>query len=289
MWVKLFLALLSVLPLSVLHVLGGWLGRFVARFDKRYGARLANNAAQAGFTSRQFARDSAAHMGRSVLELAHIWTWRIDALLPKVKVTGWEAVQKIQDSGQGVLMLTPHIGAFELLSLWIGQRALFTAMYRPPKQAMIAEAMLSGRQKYQVKMASADVKGIRTMLRALKNGELVGLLPDQVPNAQGDAVLVDVFGAPAWTMTLPSKLLRQTGAALVIMSARRVSAPHRYEIDFQVVEFVPSLDMAADAARVNELMASVIHRAPEQYLWGYNRYKGVPDVTKSEGKADADV
>ena len=228
-------------------------------------------------------------MGRSVLELAHIWTWRIDALLPKVKVTGWEAVQKVQDSGLGVLMLTPHIGAFELLSLWIGQRAPFTAMYRPPKQAMIAEAMLSGRQKYQVKMASADVKGIRAMLRALKNGELVGLLPDQVPNTQGDAVLVDVFGAPAWTMTLPSKLLRQTGAALVTMSARRVSASHRYEIDFQVVEFIPTSDMAVDATRVNELMAEVIRQAPEQYLWGYNRYKGVPKVLTSEENAHVDV
>jgi KDO2-lipid IV(A) lauroyltransferase len=266
----------------VLHVLGGWLGRFAARIDKRYGARLAQNASQAGFTSSQFTSDSAAHMGRSVLELSHIWTWRIDALLPKVKVTGWENVQKIRDSGQGVLMLTPHIGAFELLSLWIGLRAPFTAMYRPPKQTMIAQAMLDGRQKYQVKMASADIKGIRTMLRALKNGELVGLLPDQVPNAQGDAVLVDVFGAPAWTMTLPSKLLRQTGAALVVMSAKRVSKPHRYEIDFQVVDFMPSLDMAADATRVNELMELIIRRAPEQYLWGYNRYKGVAEEIKKE-------
>lgn len=275
MWVRWFLRLLSILPLSVLHALGGGLGRLVYRYDARYGSRLRDNARQAGFDDEAFCKEAASHMGRSVLELGHIWTPRVGGLLAKVKVTGWGEVLAAKSAGKGVLMMTPHVGAFELLSLWIGQQAPFTAMYRPPKQAMIAEAMLQGRQKYNVKMASADVKGIRTMLRALKAGELVGLLPDQVPNSQGEAVLVNVFGAPAWTMTLPSKLLRQTGAALVTMSARRVDAPHRFEIDFNVVDFVPTLDMAADATRVNELMAEVILKSPSQYLWGYNRYKGV--------------
>ena len=285
MWVRCFLRLLSILPLSVLHALGGGLGRLVYRYDERYGSRLRANARQAGFDDEAFCKEAASHMGRSVLELGHIWTPRVAGLLAKAKVSGWDDVLAAKSAGKGVLMLTPHVGAFELLSLWIGQQAPFTAMYRPPKQAMIAQAMLQGRQKFQVKMASADVKGIRTMLRALKAGELVGLLPDQVPNSQGEAVLVDVFGAPAWTMTLPSKLLRQTGAALVTMSARRVDAPHRFEIDFKVHEFTPTQDMAADATRVNQLMAEVILKSPSQYLWGYNRYKGVPaEPTVSEDK-----
>lgn len=276
MWVKLLLAALSVWPLSFLHAVGGFLGRCVYRLDKGYGQRLRQNASRAGFTRDDFYRQSAGHMGKSVMELAHIWTPKVDRLLDRVKVTGWDEVLAAKAQGKGVLMLTPHVGAFELLSLWIGQREPFTAMYRPPKQTMIAEAMLKGRQKYQVKMASADVKGIRTMLRALKAGEMIGLLPDQVPNAQADAQLVDVFGSPAWTMTLPSKLLRQTGAALVTMSATRVSAAHRYEIQFKVVPFEPTADMKYDAERINRLMEEVILLSPEQYLWGYNRYKSVP-------------
>ena len=278
MWVKWLLRCLSILPLSVLRVIGGWGGRLVYRFDERYRKRLQINATRAGFDTPEFWTDAAAHMGQSVMELAHIWTPRVDGLLKKTQVKGWDDVLAAQAQGKGVLMLTPHIGAFELLSLWIGQQASFTAMYRPPKQAYIADAMLTGRQKFNVQMASADVKGIRTMLRALKNGELVGLLPDQVPGSKGEAVIVDVFATPALTMTLPAKLLKQTGSALVTMYARRVDAPHRFEIEFKVVDFVASTDAVDNATRINDLMERVIRAEPTQYLWGYNRYKNVDNM-----------
>lgn len=273
MWVKWFLQGLSYVPLSVLHVVGGWLGRLVYAVDKTYRLRLQVNASRAGFDSPQFWSDAAAHMGRGVVELAHLWTARVNDLLLRVRVTGWDDVLAAQARGKGVLMLTPHIGAFELLSLWIGQQARFTAMYRPPKKVFLAAAMLAGRQKFNVHMASADIKGIRTMLRALKNGELVGLLPDQVPGSSGEAVVADVFGTPALTMTLPAKLLKQTEATLVVMYARRVTEKHGFEIDFKVVDFLLSGDAVTDATRINELMAQLIMVAPEQYLWGYNRYK----------------
>lgn len=278
MWAKWLLKCLSVVPLAWLQVVGGFAGRLVYRFDARYRTRLQTNATHAGFDAPEFWQDAAANMGCSVLELAHLWTSRVDALLPKVKVTGWQEVLEAQQKGKGVLMLTPHIGAFELLSLWIGQQASFTAMYRPPKQVYIAQAMLDGRQKFNVKMASADVKGIRVMLRALKNAELVGLLPDQVPSAKGEAVVARVFGVPALTMTLPAKLLKQTDAALVIMSARRVKAAHAYEIEFKAVDFMVSGDAQIDAQGVNDLMETLILKAPEQYLWGYNRYKNVDNM-----------
>lgn len=274
--IKILLIVLSVLPLSILRGFGGVLGRMVYRFDTSYRARLERNAGFAGLLQPNFGRESAAHMGRGVLELAHIWTHRVDALLPKVKVTGWDTVLKAQALGRGVLMLTPHVGAFELLSLWIGQRAPFTAMYRPPKVATLGAAMLSGRQKFNVNMASADVKGIRTMLRALKKGELVGLLPDQVPSGGADGVVIPVFGQPALSMTLSAKLVRQTDAVLVAMCAVRVDAPHRFEITFNVVDFMPTGEAIADTNHINQLMESLIMQHPEQYLWAYNRYKGVP-------------
>lgn len=278
MWVRGLLKVLSFLPLSVLHFLGGWGGRLVYRFDERYRARLQTNASRAGFAQADFWHNAAAHMGKGVLELAHIWTPRVNGLLKNVQVKGWQDVLHAKEQGKGVLMLTPHVGAFELLSLWIGQQSSFTAMYRPPKQAYIAQAMLTGRQKFNVNMASADVKGIRTMLRALKGGELVGLLPDQVPGSQGEAVVANVFGMPALTMTLPAKLLKQTGASLVTMYAKRVDAAHRFEIEFKVVDFEVSGDAAVDATRINELMQEVILAEPAQYLWGYNRYKNVDNM-----------
>lgn len=166
--IKFLLVLLSVFPLSVLRMLGGFFGRVVYHLDSKYRNRLDANAQFAGFIQSDFGALSAAHMGQGVLELAHIWTGKVDGLLSRVKVTGWDDVLKAQANGRGVLMLTPHVGAFELLSLWIGQRMPFTAMYRPPKVAALGAVMIKGRQKFNVNMASADIKGIRAMLRASK-------------------------------------------------------------------------------------------------------------------------
>lgn len=272
-----FLQCLSVLPLPFLHLMGGLLGRLVYQFDSRFQERTRTNATQAGFNASVLWRESAAHMGRGVLELAHLWTWRVEGILSRVKVIGWDEVLKAKAKGHGVLIATPHLGCFEVLSLWIGKQTSLSAMYRPPKLSLIAKAMLMGRQKFNVRMASADVKGIRIMLRALKNGELVGILPDQVPS-EGDFTLANVFSAPALTMTLPAKLLKQTGAVMVIAYAKRVTDKHRYELYFKVVDFKVTGDASIDATHINDLMAELIMTAPEQYLWAYNRYKGVDDL-----------
>ena len=137
--------------------------------------------------------------------------------------------------------------------------------------------MLAGRERLGVQMATADLTGVRMLLRHLKQGNVVGLLPDQVPSGQGEFVLVDWFGRPAKTMTLPVKLLHQAKAGLVVMFAKRVDAPHRFELYFEVVDVPDSGDVAADVRTINEHMERLIRMAPEQYLWNYNRYKGAPE------------
>ena len=141
--------------------------------------------------------------------------------------------------------------------------------------------MLAGRERLGVQMATADLKGVRMLLRHLKQGHVVGLLPDQVPSGQGEFVLVDWFGRPAKTMTLPIKLLHQAKAGLVLMFAKRVDAPHRFELYFEVADVPDSGDITADVQTLNHHMERLIRMAPEQYLWNYNRYKGAPFVTPS--------
>ena len=272
--VRFLLRLMSWLPLAWLYGLGAWGGRMVYRFDQKYARRLAENAAQAGYDTKDFWLESAVESGRGGAELAYLWSDSVKELLPKVKVTGWEQVEQLRAHGRGIVMLTPHMGAFELLSLWIGQRVPFMAMYRQPKFAEAEAIMLAGRERLGVQMATADLKGVRMLLRHLKQGHVVGLLPDQVPSGQGEFVLVDWFGRPAKTMTLPVKLLHQAKAGLVVMFAKRVDAPHRFELYFEVVDVPDSGDVATDVRTINAHMERLIRMAPEQYLWNYNRYKG---------------
>ena len=282
MVIRFLMGLLSLLPLAVLRGLGAWVGRMVYRFDKKYARSIQTNASIAGYDSPDFWLKNAAHVGSGGAELAYLWSSKVTQIIPKVKVTGWDAVEQLRAQGRGILMLTPHMGAFELLSLWIGARAPFVAMYRQPRVAAVESIMLAGRERFDVQMATADIKGIRVMLRHLKNNGLVGLLPDQVPNKQGEAVVADVFGCPAMTMTLPAKLLRQTGAGLVIMFAKRVDAPHQFELYFEVVDAPMSGEPALDALTINNHMEKLIRMAPEQYLWNYNRYKRLPASVENQ-------
>ena len=279
--IRFLLWLMSLLPLSWLYAVGAWGGRMVYRFDRTYAQRLAENAAQAGYDAPEFWLKNASESGRGGAELAYLWSDEVTQLLPQIKVSGWEAVEQLRAQGRGMVMLTPHMGAFELLSLWIGQRVPFMAMYRQPKFAEAEAVMLAGRERLGVQMATADLKGVRMLLRHLKLGHVVGLLPDQVPSGQGEFVLVDWFGRPAKTMTLPIKLLHQAKAGLVLMFAKRVDAPHRFELYFEVVDVPNSGDVVADVQTLNHHMERLIRMAPEQYLWNYNRYKGAPFVTPS--------
>lgn len=279
--------LLSYLPLSWLYALGAMGGRMAYRFDKKFAHAISVNASIAGYGNSEFWQKNAEQIGCGGAELAYLWSSKVQSIIPKVKVTGWEQVEELRAQGRGVLMLTPHMGAFELLSLWIGARAPFVAMYRRPRVAQVESIMLEGRERFDVRMATADVKGIRVMLRHLKNGGLVGLLPDQVPDGQGEAVVAQAFGQPAMTMTLPAKLVRQTGAALVIMFAKRVNAPHRFELYFEVIDAPMSGDSVTDAQTINDYMEKLIRMAPEQYIWNYNRYKRLPKTTVSTAPSSA--
>ena len=276
--IRFLLWLMSLLPLSWLYAVGAWGGRMVYRFDRTYAQRLAATAAPAGYDAPEFWLKNASESGRGGAELAYLWSDEVTQLLPQIKVSGWEAVEQLRAQGRGMVMLTPHMGAFELLSLWIGQRVPFMAMYRQPKFAEAEAVMLAGRERLGVQMATADLKGVRMLLRHLKQGHVVGLLPDQVPSGQGEFVLADWFGRPAKTMTLPVKLLHQAKAGLVVMFAKRVDAPHRFELYFEVVDVPDSGDITADVQTINAHMERLIRMAPEQYLWNYNRYKGAPEV-----------
>ena len=114
--------LMSLLPLNWLYALGGWGGRMVYRLDRQYAQRLAENATQAGYDAPDFWLNNSAESGRGGVELAYLWSDEVKKLLPNVKVTGWEAVERLHAQGRGMVMLTPHMGAFEVLSLWIGLR-----------------------------------------------------------------------------------------------------------------------------------------------------------------------
>jgi KDO2-lipid IV(A) lauroyltransferase len=120
-------------------------------------------------------------------------------------------------------------------------------------------------------LAPADLSGVRRLIGALRKGEAVGLLPDQAPGA-GEGKWLPWFGRPAYTMTLAARL-SETGAALIFAFAERLPAGRGYRLHFRGPRTPLVGDTLARAMQLNAEIEALVLECPQQYLWGYNRYK----------------
>ncbi len=275
--VTLIFWLVSVLPLPVVHWVGGVLGRVVYRLAPNYRKRMRDNLAGAGYSDPPMIREAARGAGRQAFEASWIWMRPARDLFSKIDPADFERMQAAQVTGRPTVYLTPHLGCFEIVSkgyaLHAGPlRRPMTALYRIPRKSLLHEVMETGRRVEHLHLAPADLRGVRMLIRAMKNGEAVGILPDQVPS-QGDGVWVPFFGRPAYTMTLPARLASQFNAAIILVYGERLPRGRGYRIHTRRLEQPLTGDATTDVAMINRELETLIRESPAQYLWGYNRYK----------------
>jgi KDO2-lipid IV(A) lauroyltransferase len=272
--------LLSLLPLAVLRALGGALGALAYRIAPKYRNRIREHLAQAGYDPDALGPAAAREAGKQALELPWAWGRSAEQIRARIEIANPEVEQAALDAGRPLIYLTPHFGCFEMashycaLTHWRGARSI-TVMYRIPRQDYVHDIVRNGRTRLGAQLATADLRGVRTLLRALKRGDAVGILPDQVPG-EGEGVWAPFFGRPAYTMTLPGKLAAASGATvlfIVVERARLADGRAGFRVHFAPVSAPLTGDGARDAAQVNAGLERVIRIAPAQYLWSYNRYK----------------
>ena len=269
---------LSGCSLRLLHALGGALGWAGYLASPSYRRRLNENAAAAGVSPRE-RRAAVADAGRLVMELPRLWLRpREQSINDPVRWEGEALLEALLARGHGLVLLTPHMGSFEVSAQAyaerFGQQQPITVLYRPARQTWLRTLEETARARPRLSTAPANLSGVRLMLRALRRGETVGLLPDQVP-PQGMGVWVPFFGRPAYTMTLATRLVQQTGAAVAVLWTERLPQGAGYVV--HAIELPhplpPSGNDEAGAEAVNRSMEAVIRLKPSQYLWGYHRYK----------------
>ncbi len=267
--------LLARLPLPVLHALGVMAGWFSYWATPRLRRTLRENLERAfgAEEARRLLPRVVAETGKMALELPKVWVPPLESVVAQIRaVTGWEHLEAAWGRGEGVLLLSPHIGCFEMIAQYMATRAPMTALYRPPKQAWLRPVVEAGRRRPTLTMAPTDLSGVRLLLRALKRGETVGILPDQAPSA-GEGAWLPFFGKPAYTMTLAARLTESGRVAVICAFAERLPGGRGYHVHFWPIGERLEGDTAARAAAINRAVEAMARRAPEQYLWGYNRYK----------------
>jgi KDO2-lipid IV(A) lauroyltransferase len=263
--------LLSALPLPLLHALGVAFGWLVYLVSRDYRTRLKDNISRAGYTDHLSA--AIGESGKNVLELPFVWCAPAERVLQKTTLENWELVQAaVDDTKRGVIFLTPHLGCFEILAQMAATRMPLTVLYRPPRQKALKPLIEDARARNKLSLAPANLSGVRTLLKVLKNNGSIGLLPDQVPQ-HGEGVWADFFGKPAYTMTLPAKMHQMTGAPIILAYAERLPRGKGYVLRFTPFEETLGDTAEQQARAINAAMEKLIATCPAQYFWSYNRYK----------------
>jgi KDO2-lipid IV(A) lauroyltransferase len=266
--VKTLFRVLALLPLPVLHAAGaasGWLA-FLA--SGTYRRRFVGNARQAGYALGQV-RPAVAEAGKLIWEVPRLWFGRA---VP-VEWDGDDLIAAARAQGKGVVFLTPHLGCFEVTAQAYAARfGRITVLYRPARKRWLRELVDTARGRANLATAPTTLSGVRQMLKALKAGEAVGLLPDQVP-PEGLGVWAPFFGRDAYTMTLSTRLARQTGAVVLLAWGERLPRGGGYVVHVRAWEGELPQEPHEAALRVNAAMEQLVRAGAQQYLWGYARYK----------------
>lgn len=264
---------LSLLPLPLLHAMGWVLGWLSFLTSGRYRRRLVAHARQAGYPLRT-AWASVGEAGKLVAELPRLWLGR------PVRV-GWEGaahIEAAQAGGAGVLFLTPHLGCFEITAQAyaqrFGARHPMTVLFRPARQAALRDLVAGARQRPGLYTAPTTLAGVKQLIKALRSGDAVGLLPDQVP-PEGQGVWAPFFGRDAYTMTLSARLAQAGHTQVLISWGERLSWGRGYLVHVRAFGPLDS-DSVQAAGQINRAMEALVRECPAQYLWSYDRYKSPP-------------
>lgn len=269
---KMLLQLYARLPLVVIHGLGATVGWIIFACNRGLAGKIQSNlmhaiiAKNTGGTLR-IARKSAIETGKGVAETLAIW-FKPQADVEKwvTGTEGWSHVDAALADQKGIIFLTPHLGCYEITALHFASQNPISILYRPHRKSWLAPIVEAGRTRNNITLAPTNMKGVRTLLRTLKQGGAIGILPDQVPGA-GEGEWVDFFGRPAYTMTLVNKLKEATDATILLAFGERLSWGRGFIVHIEPFEGEVS------PRGINQAIERLIRKYPTQYLWSYNRHK----------------
>lgn len=281
MWLGLgLLRVLVHLPYPWLLKLGSALGRAVRHLPLRqtHVARRNIELCLPSLTEAERERLVARHfesLGIALFETALSWWAPDERVLPLARIEGREHLEAALARGKGAILLAAHFTTLEIGARILASSIPTNIMYRPSKNAVLEYFLSRNRARRTRRAIPRD--DVRTLIKALRDGECVWYAPDQSYRKKG-AEMVPLFGIPAATNTATSRVARMTGAAVLPFFVQRLPDGRGYRVIIQPeLEDFPSDSPVADAERFNHLIEAQVRRVPEQYLWIHRRFKGLTE------------
>lgn len=272
--IRLTINTLARLPLGALYALGALLGRLSFRL-KNSNRHIAKTNLALCFP------DYSADRRRKLLEktlienaktlLEALWLWRDARALERIGDIENECLLN-RAGQQGAIFVTPHLGSWELLGLLTAARSDLLILYTPPKSAYVEKLSCQGRRATGGATISTSELNIKTLIRHIKNGGSVGILPDQVPAGNG-GVYSPFFTRMAYTGTLVCKLANKLRCPVVFAFVLRKGDRKFNAYYYEAPEDIFSDDIHRASRALNKTIEQFILRAPEHYVWTYKKFK----------------
>jgi len=282
---KLFLRATALLPLPVAHFIGALLGQLIyylpnnARAVAKINIQLCFPEYNANQQNRLL-HNSLIESGKTIAEMGIMWLGDSKKVLNLVTaIEGEEHLAAALKKNNGVLLAMPHIGSWELVNLYAARHYPVTSLYKPARTQGLDNLIRTSRQRTGATLVPTDTKGVRAVSKALKNGEVVVILPDQQPYLRmKNGIFSPFFNVPANSMTLMSKLADKSSSEIVYAYTKRQEAGKGFTLCFMpATENSDKKDLQKSVDIMNKDIETVVRDCPEQYQWTYKRFKAQPD------------
>ncbi|MGB1236830.1 MAG: lysophospholipid acyltransferase family protein [Pseudomonadales bacterium] len=282
------LSFFALLPLRLSQAFGRLLGRIIYRTKSTRIYDVSSKNIDVCFPQwseqqrQSLLKASLQHTCMSYAEMGFSYIRPPALALSKiVSVSGEDVLEAAIAKGNGVIMIAPHIGNWEILNLYVSSRYPLTVLYKPPKSAFFNWLINKMRQRTGGNTAPANASGVKKIFKSLRSDGIVGILPDQEP-AMGSGVFCPFYHRPAYTMTLLSQLARKSKASIVTCIALRLDKGRGYALHFAEAEpGIDDPDALQGATALNLCIEKIASANPEQYQWEYKRYrKEAPGLQK---------
>lgn len=282
--VKTLFHLIARLPNPWAQRLGRFAGIVLYRLNTREKRTAETNIALcfphlSTSEQQQLLKKTLIENAKTLMELPGIFQRGGQYAIDLVKeVNGLNYYHDALANDQGVILLAPHLGNWELTVHYLNQFADITAMFDPPKQDFLNEIIRQSRQSTGATLVPADGSGVRAQLKQLKQGGVVGILPDQVPQDDNAGVHATFMEQTAFSMTLVNNLAKRSGATVLMTFAERLAVGKGYCLHiFPAPNAVADNDPVIATTALNDGVATCVNIAPAQYQWTYKRFKHQPN------------
>ena len=281
------LTLCSRLPLAICHALGVVLGWGFLLIPNRVLRDTQTNIELclpelANSERRRLTRRSLAETGKTIMEAGVLWMRPQHSVLRLIRdVDGLDLALKARKAGKGLILATPHLGAWEAAGLYCAHRFAMTCLFRPLRMNELDGLVLAARSRFGANYVPANSRGIRALCRVAGQGGTVAMLPDQEPR-NDSGCFAPFFGVPAYTMTLLVRLSMRVGTPIVFTYCERLPRGRGYHLHFRPApQEIYSMDTVTAVTAMNRAVEGLIRECPGQYQWSYRRFNRRPVETPS--------